>query len=52
MAANRYGVIDPCFAKAARQARALGVGGAFLDTLAIKLEGGAVPQKKSATVPH
>ncbi len=52
MTASRYGVIDPCFAKAARQARALGIGGAFLDTLAIKLEGGVVPSKKSATAPR
>lgn len=47
MTASRYNVVDPCFAKAARQARALGVGGAFLDTLAIKLEGGAVPGGKA-----
>jgi hypothetical protein len=51
MSANRFGIVDPCFAKAARQARSLGVGGAFLDTLAIKLEGGAVPPKRSASGP-
>jgi hypothetical protein len=48
MTASRYGIIDPCFAKAARQARALGVGGAFLDTLAVKLEGGTMPPGKPA----
>ncbi len=38
MTANRNGLRDPRFAKAARSARALGVGGAFLDSIAVKLE--------------
>lgn len=39
MVANREGLVDARFAKAARTARSLGVGGAFLDTIAVKLEG-------------
>jgi hypothetical protein len=46
MAAKRARMRGPCFAKAARTARALGAGGAFLDTLAIELEGGTVPKEK------
>lgn len=38
MTANRNGLRDPRFAKAARTARALGVGGAFLDSIAVKLD--------------
>jgi hypothetical protein len=46
MNAKRGRLRGPCFANAARTARALGSGGAFLDTLAIELEGGEVPGKK------
>lgn len=45
MTAKRGGLRGPCFAEAARKARALGFGGAFLDTLAIELEGSGAPGK-------
>lgn len=38
MTASRNGMRDVRFAKAARSAKALGVGGAFLDSIAVKLE--------------
>jgi hypothetical protein len=47
MVASHAGLIDPRFAKAARAARSLGVGGAFLDSIAVKLEGAPpVPGQK------
>jgi hypothetical protein len=46
MNAKRGRLRGACFAKAARTARALGAGPAFLDTLAVELEGGEVPGKK------
>lgn len=51
MVASHAGIVDPRFAKAARTARSLGVGGAFLDTVAVKLEGGTVPAPKPAPKP-
>jgi hypothetical protein len=45
--ASHAGLIDPRFAKAARTARSLGVGGAFLDSIAVKLDGAPpVPGQK------
>ncbi len=47
MVASRAGLIDPRFAQAARTARSLGVGGAFLDSIAVKLDGAPpVPGQK------
>jgi len=43
MTAHKAGLHDPRFAKAARTARSLGVGGAFLDSIAVQLEGGPRP---------
>jgi hypothetical protein len=47
MVASHNGLVDPRFAKAARTARSLGIGGAFLDTVAVKLEGGSIPPNPS-----